>query len=395
MSRRVVRHTRRSVLAVAAVAVLGTAVGCGSSDSSTSSNASTGSSTSSSGTTAESASLKYANEQVAKYSALPGSIGYKQQLSGPVTGKNVYFLKPGVPVGEEIAKGIVPAAKLLGINLKILNAGTTPDTYKAALQQVVNAKPKADGLIISGQEPSFYTTEMKKLEAQGTPVVASSIAKYEGIPVVKGRVIKVEDWQFGGRLAADYIYSQNKGEGNTVFFDLANYPILNEGVGKGFSEEYKKLCASCKFSRVAVQASTIGTQLPGIMASYIQKNPDTKWIFAGIGDMLIGVPQALKAAGLADKVKAVSYSGTPPNYQYLKNDQVQTAIIGYANIEGAWAMINEISQAMRGDTVEQPVQPEQIITKPSLADFDVAAGWPGAKDYEAQFKVLWAKGLAQ
>jgi ABC-type sugar transport system substrate-binding protein len=371
-----------TVLAMMLVAALTAGVvGCGSDD-----DESTASGRAETNATTD--SVREAQATVEKFSTLPESINYTEKLSEPVAGKNIYLAKPGVPVGEELAKGATAAAKALGLNLHIVNTGVTPASTKAAFQQIVNAKPTPDGVFLSGQEPALWSTELEQLDAMGVPVIASAVAGYKGFSAIKGRGIKVEDWQAGGRLAANYVHAQNKGEGKVVFFDLANYPVLNEGVGRGFADEYKRLCPTCPFERVAVQASTIGTTLPAAVVSYVQKNPDTKWIMTGIGDMLIGVPPALKAAGLADKVSAVSYSATAPNYKYVQDGDVQKAIIGYANLEGTWAMVHELSEAMVGQEPEQPEQPLQVITKDNM-DFDVAEGWPGAVDYQQQFKALW------
>jgi ribose transport system substrate-binding protein len=388
-------HARRRVptlLALGAMAVLlALLAGCGSSDDDSNSGSSGAETVASAGEESGSAEggIAEAKAQVEKYSGLPKSINYTEKLTKSVAGKNVYLSKPGVPVGEEVAKGVTAGAAELGIKLRVVDAGVTPESYKAAMQQIINANPKPDGIIFSGQEPSFFAAEMKQIEEAGIPVVASSVVSQS--KAIKGRGIKVEDWYAGSALAADYVLSQTNGEGHVVVYDLANYPILLEGSGKGFTEEYERLCPGCSIERVAVRAEDIGTKLPGQVVSYIQKNPKTTWLFTGIGDMLIGVPQALKAAGLGDKVQAISYSGVAPNYEYILNGG-QTAMSGYANIEGGWAMVNEIAQAMVGQEVEQPKQPLQIITKDDVEAHPewVDAGWPGAEHYEEQFRALWA-----
>ena len=130
-------------------------------------------------------------------------------------------------------------------------------------------------------------------------------------------------------------------------------------------------------------------QLPGIITSYLQKNPETKWIFAGIGDELIGVPQALQAAGISG-VSALSYSATEPNYQYVEAGQLQKGIIGYPNKMSAWIMVNQIAQAINGQEVQEVPIPLQVITKENIDPEWVKTGWPGVENFEQQFEELWA-----
>lgn len=336
----------------------------------------------------DSASVAEAQAIVDEYAGSPTSIGYTAKLETSVEGKVVYFPQCGVPVCGEIAKGAEEAAAVLGVDFKIVDAGNTPESYKAAMQQILAAEPPADGVAFTGIEPQFVSSEISQLEERGVPIVSSSVATTT--PAIKGRGIKIEDWRLSGKIAAAYVTSQSEGKAKTVFFDLANFPILNEGIGKGFIEEYEKLCAGCELERVAVQADTIGTALPGQVVSYIQKHPDTTWIFAGIGDMLLGVPQALKAAGLDHKVEAIAYSATEPNYQYVADDNVQTAIAAVSNRGAGWAIMHEAALAMAGQEVEQPEQPQQLLTKDTIDEFDWKLGWPGDPDFEEKFKALWA-----
>ena len=59
-----------------------------------------------------------------------------------------------------------------------------------------------------------------------------------------------------------------------------------------------------------VAAAGIGKTIPGAIVSYLQRNPDTEYVALAVNDFSVGLPAALKGAGLADKVKVISRAPT-------------------------------------------------------------------------------------
>ncbi len=71
-------------------------------------------------------------------------------------------------------------------------------------------------------------------------------------------------------------------------------------------DELTKLCPDCKLSVKEINPADAGTKLPSQIVTELQREPDVNYIVPAWSDGAIGVPQALKSAGLTDKVKMVT-----------------------------------------------------------------------------------------
>ncbi len=112
------------------------------------------------------------------------------------------------------------------------------------------------------------------------------------------------------------------------------------------------------------------------------------YVVGVFGDIVSGLPGALADAGLADKVKVVTYSQNATLSSYLKQGQIQ-AIIGFPGPEDMWQVADTFARIFAGVSFEanQNDLPSWIITKdtvPSTTEF-----YPLVEDYQAQYKALW------
>jgi ABC-type sugar transport system substrate-binding protein len=106
--------------------------------------------------------------------------------------------------------------------------------------------------------------------------------------------------------------------------------------------------------------------------------------------MNIGVPQALKAAGLADKVKIVSQSGGAANYQYIKDGSEAADLFQDINYTG-YRMADAVARAFAGQDEGADEVPLMFITPQNISSATFAAdkSWTAFPDTLAQFKKIW------
>ena len=47
--------------------------------------------------------------------------------------------------------------------------------------------------------------------------------------------------------------------------------------------------------------------MPAKVIAYLQAHPETDYVWGAFGNLTLGVPQAIKTAGLSEKVKVVTH----------------------------------------------------------------------------------------
>ncbi len=318
-------------------------------------------------------------------------------------GKSVYYIQCGVPVCEEIKTGIEGATRALGWTLNIVTHQDSPDTVQQAWQAVTDANP--DLVLASGNPREWFEDQLATLEQRKTPVVVWSLP--EGYRPGKGlsaNLLTGDDYYFYGVLMADYVVAESQGKANTIFFGLPVFPVL-ELVSQGFEAEYKRACPSCPLKIVPVDImDLINGQVPQVVISELQANPQANWIPFAFGGMLFGVPEALDSVDLAGQVSSVSQAGGPLNFNFIENGAVQKAEVGLASEYLGWRAIDVGARLLSGQDIGKPQAnqlvkisghpdvlaaglPLQLIEKGTLRDPNQL--WPGVENFQSRFKKLW------
>ena len=128
--------------------------------------------------------------------------------------------------------------------------------------------------------------------------------------------------------------------------------------------------------------------MPGQVVSYLQAHPDITNVNLAIGDLGTGLPEALAAAGLADKVHI---SGGVPNVDQIQSliDKTTSAWKTLPRVSAAWMMVDAMARHDQGmDTkVDEVVAPAPIFTQDNVPS--PAADYQGVPGFEDQWKALW------
>jgi ribose transport system substrate-binding protein len=380
-----VRTLLRTALVVGAGAFV---VGCGGDDDkSDSSAASTEAAAQTADAPAGSAGLeevKQLNQTLLKH---PTSIGVTEPVGKEIpTGKNVVWISCGVPACQTLGKTFTEGAKELGWTVKVINTDGTPEKIKAAWTQVARDNP--DAVASSGTDLSLIGPQLKQLKAADVPVALFSVPeKAEGVTVLVGDA-KGEAEAFGEPMAA-FIVSDSGGKANTMLVNLPNFPILND-LETGFKDVYEKGCADCGYERMDLPLTSLGKDVPARVVSALRAKPDVNYVAMAVDDLTAGLPAALRAAGLADRVKIVGATSGPTNYQYITAGQ-QAAGVPNAFYEDTWLLVDGLARVFAGvdPSVSEITPPRMTVTKDNLPSTD--AVFPLVKDYRDQFLTLWGK----
>lgn len=321
----------------------------------------------------------------------PGKINVTAPLSKPISEKGtLYFVQCGAPACVDLGDHVDEVAKLIGWKSVRINAGLSPETIKNAWQQVVNENPVSpSGVIASGFPRSIFEPELAKLEARGIPVVNLSVNDKVGggMTAVIGdgnvRNVKV------GQLQAAWTIADSKGKANTVFVRVAGFPT-QVPQSEAFAAEYKKLCPSCAQDLLDVPTESMGTTLPQLLASYLQSHPDVDHVVMSYGDMAIGVPAAIKGAGMKDRVRIITDTPNATVAKYISDDNIVVAATAYPGPEMIFTAADIILRSVSGEDIKPSKSAELpfwIMTSETIPS--TTKSFPIVNGYKAQFEKLW------
>jgi ribose transport system substrate-binding protein len=364
-----------ALLAIAAVAL----AACGGSGDTSSSG---GSPTASSGATT------VADKIAAKWSQRPTRIPVTQPIGKPIpTGKRIDFINCGVTSCTILYRNLVSAAKPLGWTVKQLNTQGTPETVQAAWKQAVNDRP--DAVIASGFPRAVFAQQLKQLAAAKIPVLEATTDD-----VVGGGVDLIlngpKEMSNAGQILASWVTKDSGGKADTLYVDLPNFNILKP-VREYFQQYYDQWCKGCKRQTLDIPVTAIGKDVPDRIVSYLRAHPDIDHVAYSLGVLNVGVPAALRQAGLANKVKTIVTVGDAENYQYIASGQTQAAM-AFSNVESPWVWVDALARIFTGQSIavdRAAHLPFMLITKDNL--ISTASEFPMVADYRQQWLKLWGK----
>jgi ribose transport system substrate-binding protein len=374
---------KRAATAGVAVAAVGAmATGCGSSSSS-----------GSGGGSAAVANVAAAKAAVAKFEKLPTSIGISNPITKPIpTGKTIIYINCGVPICNTYSDAMNKAAAVLGWTGKTLATDGTPGSVLNAWETAVRDHPAA--VIGTGFNTTAYAGPLKQLKAMHIPVFNYSTTDPGPTGNVTARIGDAASVGQQGTQMAAWTVADGGNKTNTLFVDVPAYAIL-AGVKASFNTEYKKLCPNCPLGTLVLPITALGTNA-GVqdVVSYLRSHPDVNHIAFSVDAASIGLPAALKSAGLSN-VKFVGASGTVTNLGYIKAGQ-EGATVNQGYYEEMVALVDAAARS----TVGLPTTatnswhvPFWLVTKQSPGN-DTTGFAPAVPNLYQQAAKLWGKSTS-
>jgi ribose transport system substrate-binding protein len=376
--RRWSRPARIAVLSVLVGIAAVTVTACGSSGTSSTANSSA----------VSSGQLSTADKLAAQWAQRPTQIPVSQPIGKPIpAGKQIDFINCGVTACTSLYKNLSDAAKTLGWTVKQINTQGTPESVQAAWKQAVNDKP--DAVVASGFPRAVFSQQLKQLQQMKIPVIESSTDDVEGggIDLI---LSKPNDLGPEGQILASWITKDSGAKAHTLYVDLPVYNILKP-VREYFEQNYAKLCAGCKLDKIDIPITAIGKDVPDRVVSYLRAHPDINYVAYSLGALNVGVPAALRQAGLANKVKLIVNVGDAENYQYIASGQTHAAM-AFSNVDQTWVWADALARLFTGQPIDVDRKahlPYMLITKDNL--ISTGSEFPLVKDYQQQWKKLWGK----
>ncbi len=376
--------------AIAIAAVVLAACGGGGSDSTSSGGggSTSGEATGGGGEEASGALFPKAAKANEEFETRPTSIGIKTPVEkGIPKGKVIDFIQCGVPACATEREIFEEATDVLGWKLKSINAGSTPEEIKAAYQQAINDKP--DAVLGSGNPKVLFEPELAQLEKLNIPVVEAFVEEEAGggVTAVIGGIVTSE---FQGKMMADYILANLEDESAEVgVVNVKGFETVTATAEK-VEEVIGEECPGCTTKRLDAPVTSIGSDLPQRISSFLTSNPGMEWATVGYNDMVTGLPTALKGAGV-ENVKLTTVNINTSIAPYLANGEYLQGTMGTSFPEVYWRVIDFLVRHFNGESTKEQEDdstlPYWTITKESLPTTEEE--FPVVTDYQEQFKKLW------
>jgi ribose transport system substrate-binding protein len=355
---------------------------CGGGSSSSSSTTATEAS-SETGETGGSAAAEAA-KVVAPYVGHPSPFPVTEPLTKVPKGAHMIYADAGTPINALQWELLQGAAKVMGVNVERITAGTSANTIGPAMDSVVAKDPEA--VFVNAVPPQFFSKQLKELQSAGVTITGAGISNGPeyGIEPVQGE----EPY---GKLLASYVIAEMNPKANVALYTVPEIPVIL-AITEEFETEFKAMCPECGLHTVEIHASELGNTAPNTIVSDLQAHPETNVAVFGADEIESGLPAAREAAGI--EVETLGFAPTPTNLQYLKEGK-ETA--GLAD-DIAIAVWSELDQAARELTGQKLTGPEakaadvlQFLTKEDIT-FDTSKGWSGYPEFAEMFAKLWGVG---
>lgn len=311
----------------------------------------------------------------------------------PPTGKRIIFLQAGVGSNTAFTEGMRNAADVLGWTVQV--SAYEPGKANGALLQAVAAKP--DFIVGSGLDVAPLRTGLAAAHRAGIPV--GSMGSGDEAEPETGFTAVVSNNQDDDTIGLlSWALRDSDGTAHVLFVNLPVFKVLgaSEEAGTAYMRD---VCADCKASSLAISPEQFGGgRVPSLVAAKLQQDPSIDYVLFTFNDIFTGVPAALKAAGLLDKVKLlVQAAGEAPLNGIVDGEVAAVTQIGVQNF--SWEMTDWLARLSLGLTPSPEYveavstsQPDFLVDTPEGAQQQLSfgpLGWPGPEGMEDQYRALW------
>ena len=335
----------------------------------------------------DTAGLEAAEATVAKAAVRPTTISVTTPIDKPIpTGKKITFVSCGVEACAIQGPILDAAASTLGWTVDQVATDGSPEKVQGAIESAIRGG--SDAVILNAADRDAYSKQIADAQKAGVQFVTCCSLATTGDGILFNTATATQNAPIGDYLAAEVV-SQSGGKADALYVNISAFQILAE-VGKTFEDGMKTYCASCTVDNLDIPLTSLGKDAPDRIVSYLRSHPKVNYIVLSVSDALgAGLPAALKAAGLADKVTVIGQGGGSQNFADLKGGAID-ALVPTDLYAYDYLMIDALARHWAGVPVLEAGPLFWLVKKDSVPE-DTSKPFPLVEDTEAQFKALWGK----
>lgn len=306
------------------------------------------------------------------------------------TGIKVAWLACELPSCVEVGEDWPAIAEALGWELKVINVESAAPG--AGVQEAIDWG--ANYISISGSPVAAFQEQYDAATAAGIKFAFA----YNGESPAEGILTSISGnaavYDAGAKIA-NYIIADSGAAANVLMVNIQMFPVL-VAEEEGMRDTFAAGCAACTFNVLPVTIPDIGVNVPGLVASYLQENPETNYISYAFSALPIGVTAALESAGLLGQVTQVGVDFDKTGLTEIV-DGTHKAWTSNPKAYSAWLMAHAMILDAVGDEYTErdaaEVLPNFILSDAALAqeiiDSSELSNWKGPEGYAAKFLALW------
>jgi ABC-type sugar transport system substrate-binding protein len=307
----------------------------------------------------------------------------------PPTGVKAVALQCDVAACVPLTKNFEEAATKIGWDLTNITYKTgQPSEAIANALNVANVKYIAvNGVTRSTFEPQLKAACEKEVQivqsaTQDAPdpsaclpaIIAGSHTNNE-VPV---------------EYATRWIINHSEGNADILLINVPEAPQIKVTYA-AMVRNLERYCPECGHEEVGLTSEElVKGEGPAKVVAALQSHPDVNYILPAFNNLILGVPEAVKTAGLSDKVTIIGNGALEPaEAKYIKNGEIEAWAV-HGEEQYGWYQADAMVRLAEGLPVPQKVydtQPEDwVCVKDQLAECE---GWGGPANFRDEFLELW------
>ena len=267
----------------------------------------------------------------------------------------------GNPFWAAVEKGAREKAKELGVDLVVLAPPQESDITSQIAQVEDQMTKGVDGIALAPTDPDALAPIVDEALAEGTKVV---FVDTNGIN--KGVTFIGTNNEMGAKLAADYI-CKNVPKGSDVAILQG---IIVQSTGRFRADGSHRGLTECGLNIVAEQpADWDRAKGQAVMENILVGNPNIKAVFASNDNMALGAAEALKQAGVLDKVLLVGFDANPDAAVSILAGEMSASVAQNPYNMGALSVEN-LMKLIKGEKLAPVIDTGTVlVTKENAANY--------------------------
>lgn len=302
------------------------------------------------------------------------------------TGKTVAFLGCGAEQCEEYFGPIQEGAEALGWSAKMYQGSVEPNKIVKYFEEIVASKP--DVFIACCVAPSIAGKYLKELKEEGT-ISVMCCTQEKGTESLTKLLSLPSDKLIAGENAANFMLAEKGEELNVLYVNSEDFEVSKQ-YAEGLKDQVAKLCSSCQVNEIQAAVEDIGKPaISTAVVSYLRSHPEVNYVSTLFSPLLIGVPAAIKAAGLEVPITSTA-SGA------IALEDVKTGKEGWKAVQNfgiEWGLqgLNIAVRTMQGEPLgKETLTPEVLVTEKNAAKVSPGSGnQPVIPDALKQYEEIW------
>jgi ribose transport system substrate-binding protein len=267
----------------------------------------------------------------------------------------------GNPFWAAVQRGAEEKGKELGVEVIVLAPPTESDVA-AQIAQIEDQLAKGiKGLVLAPTDPNALAPVVDEAIASKVPVVfVDTKGTNAGVTYIG------TDNEAGAALAAKYI-CDNVPAGSDVALITG---IVTQSTGKARADGGRTGLTGCGLKIVAEQTGEWDRAKGlAVMENIITGNSNIKAVFASNDNMALGATEALKSAGLLDKVMVVGFDANPDAAASILAGEMKASVAQNPANMGAIG-VDSILKLAKGETLPPVIDTGTVlVTKENAEKF--------------------------